>query len=403
MNLIIFEDHRSEGFYPITISHPVFDLHCGCFNALERFKRLFRPVSITLVCREFLAEIARERHGLPVNDFAQLEGDCLLINAATKPTREIRRRLLQLEEGSSIYCDDILIGAIFSAEKIKTITAQKFITGDFSFVDTGQREDVSDSLFGHLWDLVNANGEMITADIELIIDTADWKTIANKKESDNEVYIHPEASVQAGSFLDFSRGPIVIDEQATVEPRSLIQGPAYIGKGSTVMGGIIREGCSLGPVCKVGGELEESIILGYSNKCHEGFIGHAYLGEWVNLGALTTNSDLKNNYSPITVHLQGRDIATGSVKAGSFIGDHTKTGIGTLFNTGIVIGFCCNLYGGMLFEDKEIGHFKWGKPGSLTDYRVDKAIEVARAVTARRGVQFTEAAADLFRKISFLK
>ena len=403
MNLIIFEDNRSEGFYPLTISHPVFELRYGCFDIRERLQQLFNPENIALACREFLAEIVREKYGCPVNDFAQPGGNCLLVNAAAKPSVGFRDQLLNLDEGAGLFCDNILIGANLAAERLTKLSAKNLITGDYSFIEANRRAEIKAALFEHLWDLVNANGELIADDIKLMIDMADWKTISNKTESANEVYIHPQASVQAGSFLDFSKGPILIDERATIEPRSVIQGPAYIGKGSRVMGGIIREGCSLGPVCKVGGELEQSIILGYSNKCHEGFIGHSYLGEWVNLGALTTNSDLKNNYSPIMVRLQGRDVATGSIKIGSFVGDHTKTGIGTLFNTGIVIGFCCNLYGGMLFEDREIGHFKWGKPGSLTNYRVDKAIEVARQVTARRGLQFTDALAGLFRKISLLQ
>ena len=142
--------------------------------------------------------------------------------------------------------------------------------------------------------------------------------------------------------------------------------------------------------------------MGYSNKGHEGFIGHSYLGEWINLGAMTTNSDLKNDYGEIKVSLNGRVINTGSMKIGCFIGDHTKTGIGTLLNTGLVVGFSNNLFGGALFSDKEIGHFKWGMPGNLTDYRLDKAMTVAKAVMNRRGIVFDEDQKALFELISRL-
>jgi hypothetical protein len=155
----------------------------------------------------------------------------------------------------------------------------------------------------------------------------------------------------------------------------------------------------LGPGCRIGGELESSIVQGWTNKYHSGFIGHAYLGEWINLGAMTTNSDLKNDYGPVKVSKDGKEFSTGQMKVGSFIGDHTKTGIGTLLNTGIQIGFSANLYGGTLFEQKLIPSFAWGKPGRMVPYKVDKAIEVAKAVKSRRGKKLDEAEQKLFKRI----
>jgi len=140
-------------------------------------------------------------------------------------------------------------------------------------------------------------------------------------------------------------------------------------------------------------------MLGYCNKYHEGFLGHAFLGEWVNLGAMTTNSDLKNNYAQITVAIGSKVVKTGRIKVGSFIGDHTKTGIGTMLNTGICIGFSCNLYGSGLFTEKRIGSFSWGTPGNLVDYRLEKAIRTARASMSRRGVEFVTIHEKLFSDI----
>ena len=157
--------------------------------------------------------------------------------------------------------------------------------------------------------------------------------------SKDQVYVAPTAEVQPFVCIDTTGGPVTIDEGAVINPQTRIEGPAYIGPKSMIVGGKIREGCSFGPVCRVGGEVEESIIHGYSNKYHDGFLGHAYVGEWVNLGALTTNSDLKNDYGSVSVTLDGRNpINTGSTKVGSLIGDHTKTSIGTLFNTGSYVG-----------------------------------------------------------------
>ena len=157
--------------------------------------------------------------------------------------------------------------------------------------------------------------------------------------SRKDVYVAPGAVVHPMVVIDAEHGPVYLDEGVEVHPFTRIEGPCYVGKKSILLGAKCREGNSIGPMCRVGGEIEESIIHGYSNKYHDGFLGHAYVGEWVNLGALTTNSDLKNDYSSVTVILDGRTpVNTGSTKVGSFVGDHTKTSIGTLLNTGAYVG-----------------------------------------------------------------
>ena len=402
MNLIIFEDYNADGFYPLSISHPVFDLFCGCFNVVDRIKYYFKSDKIYLSCRSYLADIARQRYNLPVNNFADINDDSIIVNAAAIPDPKILETIEFCPVDSLVVSSGSIIGGKLSPKKIKEFSFVKLLEGydivDYKF----ELHQIDKALFGHLWDIVNYNPKAIENDLTLIPDIRGWKRDARTARFGDNIHIHPSAKVQDGAYIDSSGGPVVIDSGAKVEPGSLIQGPAYVGKNSVVMAGMIREGCSLGPVCKVGGELEESIILGYSNKCHEGFIGHAYLGEWVNLGALTTNSDLKNNYGEITVSLQGQTIPTGSIKVGCFIGDHTKTGIGTLLNTGIMIGFSNNLYGGSLFVDKEIGHFKWGTPGQLVQYRPDKAMEVAKAAMSRRGRDFDNVQNALFDRISKL-
>ena len=400
MNLIIFEDNRAENFYPISVSHPVFDLLMGCANVVDRSKAYFAPDRIILSCRQFLADSTHDRYGYPVNDYSSIKGETLLLNAAAKPDIELFKKLKDLPDNSALYGTNGLIGARLEGPVVGKLDLPKISEDRSQMPSDIEIIDYDIALFGYLWDIINYNTEAIANDIELIPSIQDWIQLPGMLKYGNNVYIHPQAKISPGVFIDDDSGPVVIDEGAAVESRTLIQGPAYIGKNSVLMAGMVREGCSIGPVCKVGGELEESIIMGYSNKCHEGFIGHSYLGEWVNLGALTTNSDLKNNYGEIAVRLNGKDIKTGSIKVGSLIGDHTKTGIGTLLNTGVVIGFCNNLYGGALFAEKEIGHFCWGTPGNLVEYRVDKAIEVAKAVMKRRKLDFGASAEALFNLIS---
>src|SRR3990172_10173364 len=181
-------------------------------------------------------------------------------------------------------------------------------------------------------------------------------------------------------------------------PQAAIYGPCFIGANSTVLRGKIS-GSSIGPTSRVGGEVESSIFHSYVNKYHDGFIGHSYVGSWVNFGALTTNSDLKNNYSNVRVNVNGKEKDTEMIKVGAFIGDYCRFGIGTLLNTGINIGICSNLFGGTLLTDKEIPPFSWGSTGKLEKYEIDKAIETTKKIYERRDTQMTPKEEAVLREI----
>jgi UDP-N-acetylglucosamine diphosphorylase/glucosamine-1-phosphate N-acetyltransferase len=185
-------------------------------------------------------------------------------------------------------------------------------------------------------------------------------------------------TVEPGSVFDVRGGPIRLSDGVVVRPHTRLEGPAYVGPDSVVLGGSLSQ-VSLGPTCKVRGEVESSVILGYSNKTHDGFLGHAYLGRWVNLGALTTNSDLKNNYGPVRVGSPDGPRETGLLKVGCFLGDHVKTGIGTLFNTGTMVGAGSNLFGGRM-PPTYVPPFSWGSGSDLTEFRLDKFLEVAEEI-----------------------
>jgi UDP-N-acetylglucosamine diphosphorylase/glucosamine-1-phosphate N-acetyltransferase len=177
-----------------------------------------------------------------------------------------------------------------------------------------------------------------------------------------------------------------------------IYGPAFVGANCRLVVGKISSS-SIGHTSRGGGEVEHSVFHAYVNKYHAGLIGHSYVGPWVNFGAMTTNSDLKNNYSTIKCTLNGEHIDTGSIKVGSFIGDHTKFGIGTLLNTGINIGVSCNLYGGTLIADKEVPSFNWGQTGNYHQYHFDKALETAARSMARRNVELSDAERTRLKQI----
>jgi UDP-N-acetylglucosamine diphosphorylase/glucosamine-1-phosphate N-acetyltransferase len=215
-----------------------------------------------------------------------------------------------------------------------------------------------------------------------------------------QIHIAPGARVKPGVVLDAEEGPIHIDRDALVQPNVVLEGPCYIGPGSIVRpGAAIRGGTTIGPVCKVGGEIEASIIHGYTNKQHHGFLGHSYVAEWVNLGADTVTSDLKNTYGTIRVFINGVGVETGEHLIGSIIGDHSKTGIGTILPTGCVIGVAASVFTQRPLP-KFIPSFAWLTDEGMTSYRVEKAVQIARTVMLRRDVCLSDEERQLLEQVA---
>jgi len=208
--------------------------------------------------------------------------------------------------------------------------------------------------------------------------------------------IEEGVAIEPGVVFDRAHGPIWLRRGVSVRAFSRIAGPTAVDGGSTLLGGPY-DAVSIGPVCKIHGEVEESVILGYSNKAHDGFLGHAYLGRWVNLGALTTNSDLKNNYGSVRVDLGSGELDTGITKLGCFLGDHVKTGIGMMLNTGTVIGAGSMIYGSAM-PPKRVPPFVWGTGDDWVSYRFDKFVETARTVMSRRRIELDPANEEVLRR-----
>jgi len=255
--------------------------------------------------------------------------------------------------------------------------------------------EIAVTLVDYPWNLVQHNPKALVQDFAALGKSGvegKMHEMAAVVGDRQQLWVGPGAVVHPFVAIDLSNGPVVIDEGAEVHPHTRIEGPGYIGKKTIVVGGKIREGCSIGPVCRVGGEVEESIIHGYSNKYHDGFLGHAYVGEWVNLGALTTNSDLKNDYTGVKVRVRSALVDSEDTKVGSFIGDHTKTSIGTLFNTGTVVGCMvnCVAHGGLM--PKYIPSCALVIKGAITRGQTFQDIlTTARTAMGRRKRELTEA------------
>ncbi len=241
-------------------------------------------------------------------------------------------------------------------------------------------------LLDRIWQLVSGNPARTGVDIETLKSGAPAPVLPDGAHhwGKHPLFIDETATVEPGCAFVTTDGPIWIDRGAHIRAFTRLAGPAYIGPNSTLIGGSV-EAVSLGPVCRVGGELAESVCLGYMNKQHDGHIGHAYLGRWVNLGAETTNSDLKNNYGTVRMWTPAGEVDTGEVKLGSLLGDHVKTGIGLLLNTGTIIGAGSNIFGTSM-PPTFVPPFSWGTGDRLGEYRLDEFLKCADMAMSRREV-----------------
>ncbi len=389
MSLIcLFEDAGFRNLLPLVYTKAVYELRCGILTLGGRLLSLYPNHQTCLHCRDYLLSAVAQRLNLtPLR--ASGEEPILFLNGRLIPPEEFPQ-LIPADGGETIYlCGKTVVGA-----RLKGLRADRFIRwlrkGGEGLPELGEdlsTHQIEVATIEYPWDLIVNNENLLRRDF-LALGKGGIRE--GKVDSparlfpEERIYLGPKSEIEPFCNLDASRGPIYIDRGATISSHSGVEGPAYIGEETIITGGKIREGCSIGPGCRVGGEVEASIFEGFANKYHSGFLGHSYIGEWVNLGALTTNSDLKNNYKPVKVQIGGTSIDSGAIKVGTFIADHTKTGIGTLFNTGTVVGVGCNIFGGGL-PPKYIPSFLWGGGKGFSEHKLAKFIETVRVVMERRG------------------
>lgn len=410
--LYIFEDDKFDQFFPLTYNRPVYELICGIHKIKDKIASFFPDAEIILLCRDYLAKILQIKTKQKTNEFEIKNKDELLfLNGRLIPKRDLSEKLNFSQEEEFFWCGEDFVswrGTGLSFKNYENIFKALYVKDRTKPIK--QKREISQievNLISYLWDLVNLNKSEIENDFERSKPHLDFKNIFKRNEIDDQtliydidkVYLGKDCRIDGQVLLDARGGPIFIEDNVTIQPQTRVEGPCYVGEGSILVGGKVRKGTSIGPVCRVGGEVEQSIFLGYSNKYHEGFLGHSYVGEWVNLGALTTNSDLKNNYSSVKVMVKGELVDSGLVKVGAFLGDHVKTGIGTLLGTGVVVGFATNIFGGGMIKEKSIPPFCWGDTNTLEEYELDKATETAQIVMERRKMKFSQEEKVLFRKI----
>ncbi|HRX16933.1 MAG TPA: putative sugar nucleotidyl transferase [Spirochaetota bacterium] len=343
---IVVTNYGQNKYNPISQTRPVWDILCGCLYAFERIKILcdnkYPGIDLVFLCSRDMLNFCKEKH--PSLDIVDTIADgkaTLFLNPFLYDID-----FIDMEIQNCVY----LNGNTFLAAYTDSANSLRF-----SPDATDNRLDIVESEIivpDYIWDMVNQNGFYIHNDISLLKKknsvTVDYDSLTIVGSSEN-LYIDNEAVIDPFVVIDTRKGPVYISGGVTINSFTRVEGPCYLAPGVILYGAKIREGCSIGEGCRIGGEVEDSVFHPWSNKYHDGFIGHACIGEWVNLGALTTNSDLKNNYSSVAVYQNGNIINTGLVKVGCFIGDHTKMSIGSLINTGASIGcFSMSVHSGRM-------------------------------------------------------
>ncbi|MDX5479784.1 MAG: GlmU family protein, partial [Cyclobacteriaceae bacterium] len=366
-----------------TFTRPVADIRIGILKISEKWERYSR-IKPGFLTQDYLSA-----------KFSKKDGPALLVNGALCPNPALCEAIQQLETGQALYFQNILLAlyadqpASFQPDRAKTLAAVEF-EGELTIVQK-------------TWHIFQFNGAELRKDYKLLTVgrmSQACQDVHTVLYNESEIFIEEGAKIKA-AVLNAEGGPIYIGRNTEIQEGALIRGPFALCEGSTInMGAKMRGDTTVGPHCKVGGEVSNAVIFGYSNKGHEGFLGNAVLGEWCNIGADSNNSNLKNNYAPVKIwdYTKGGFTNTGLQFCGLMMGDHSKCGINTMFNTGTVVGVGANIFGDG-FPRNFIPSFSWGGAAGFTTFQVRKFEETAKAVMNRRGLEYSDQEKEIIQKV----
>lgn len=382
MNYILFDGPARKKLLPFTYTRPVADLRIGILTIREKWEKHLGSTTST-VTEEYLSE------KFPMVEFEEN----VMINASYIPTEILVEQVLDLQVNQALFDGDDIV-AFYTKDTQEEI--------DFDIYE--QLEVTAEGVFKieNNWDIFSKNHEAIQLDYDLITQgrtSAEIPKGVQTMHSEN-IFIEEGAKINFCS-LNASDGPIYIGKDAEIMEGALIRGPfALCEHASVKMGAKIYTGTTIGPYCKVGGEVTNSVLMAYSNKGHDGYLGNSVLGEWCNIGADSNNSNLKNNYEEVRLwDYETEGFAkTGLQFCGLMMGDHSKCGINTMFNTGTVIGVSVNIFG-TGFPRNFVPSFSWGGASGFTTYKTNKAFQTAKLVMERRNIPFDEQEAAILEHI----
>ena len=409
MQVIVFEDTRVLELMPLVNLKPVYGLYTGFRSLQEKLEHSTRGrVTLTWHLRRYLASFYAEQH--PEYTVNRLEEkEVLLVNGRIVCDEAAARVIIEgvFDSGTAYMQGDNLLFARVDSSLITTAAGLMPDLFDSSIL-AGQL--VTEAVTGfrvidNLWDVTVFHADEMLRDAETLElgrfegDVHPSVSIVNR----SNIYVAPGAVVRAGAVLDADEGFVAVGAGAIVDPQAVLMQNVYLAPWSRAkIGAKLYSNVAIGMASKVGGEVEDSLLEPFVNKQHDGFLGHSYISSWCNLGAGTNTSDLKNNYSQINLLINGQLKVTGLQFLGLLMGDHSKSSINSMFNTGTVAGTGANIFGGG-FPSKEIPSFSWGGSGGFENYDIEKAVDTARKVMARRKVTMSLAYESMFRFVAGLE
>ena len=400
-----FEDHAVADLEPLTLTRPVFELLCGCTTLGAKQSSYFSCAAAGAIVRPYLAGLlAEQRPDLPVNDTSWMRrGPVVMVNGRWLPPEgNFDSSGIDIKSFVGTVGHEIAY-AFLSPEQITGCspdTLDDFLDG---WARTLPRREAGGTLVARAWDLVQHNAEEISRDLRRSggdprggFRPLDMTLVGPA----SGLVIDPSVRLEPMVVADTTNGPVILHRDVSVSAFTRLEGPCFIGSGSQLRGAKIRSGTTIGRCCRIGGEVEASIVHGFTNKYHEGFLGHSYVGEWVNIGAGAQTSDLRNDYGEVIVTVGGTPVPTGQSKAGSYIGDHTKIGLGSLLNTGSNIGvFASMLPAGKLLP-RYVPSFCAVSHGVLAvNNDTEMLFATAEEVMRRRGVRMSETQHEVYRRV----
>ena len=412
MQYLVFEDEKVPRLKPLVNLKPVYGLYTGFRSLAEKLEdTVASGIHLTWHLRAYIAPFYREQH--PDRMVNRIDDDELfLINGRLICDEAVAGMIIEggLSSGSALMQGDNLLFARIRRRQLPVISGNGGLPDllDTQMLAAGLSVQQAEGfrIIEHLWDVITFHADAMQQDavsLEFGILEGDIHpsvAIVNR----SNIYIAPGAVVKAGAVLDAEEGFIGIGAGAVVEPQAVLMNNVFLAPWSRVKAGSrVYSNVFVGKASKVGGEVEDSIVEPFANKQHDGFLGHSYISSWCNLGAGTNTSDLKNNYSSVSLLVDGHEVSTGLQFLGLLMGDHAKCSINSMFNTGTIAGTGANIFGGG-FPPKEIGSFSWGSAtGGFAPYVIDKAVETARKVMERRQVAMSDAYETMFRFVAAME
>jgi len=388
MSYLLFDDVSRSRLLPFTHTRPVADIRCGILTMRERWEKCLHHSTSTLT-QDYLQPL------YPANEDAN---DNIYINGGVFANSALVNSIKQLEHGQALVKGDLVIAARISTnmgnintllERLQQLPVIHFEGDVYSLKN--------------VWDLFSYNDRAIKEDYTLLTAgrTSNPIPVGVWVSGKENLFIEPGAVINPGCIINANTGPVYIGKDAELLEGVLVRGPlAVCEHGVIKMGAKIYGATTIGPGCKVGGEINNTVFFANSNKGHDGYLGNAVIGEWCNLGADTNCSNLKNNYDEVKIwsEQENKLIPTGITFCGLLMGDHSKCGINTMFNTGTVVGVSCNIFGAG-FPEKFVPSFSWGGSEGMATYAFDKAMETAARMMGRRGKKLSPLEIEVYRHI----